>query len=170
MHCSASQPASKPGRPHVHSGTDIWPESTNSSWLSLPRPVEQTEQVGRLLMAVVVTAASVQDRDGAKLLLRSLSGSCKKIRRIWVDGGYRGQLLDWVRGSRDGENTALHMISAFATGSGLRLGQEGTRGKGHEIAGIKALLDTLTLKYRSRPARHSGTGAVRRYVWRRRLG
>lgn len=49
-----------------------------------------------LLMAVVVTAASVQDRDGAKLLLHSLSGSCKKLRRIWVDGGYRGQLLDWV--------------------------------------------------------------------------
>jgi len=35
-----------------------------------------------LLMAVVVTAASVQDRDGAKLLLQSLPGSCKKIRRI----------------------------------------------------------------------------------------
>jgi len=49
-----------------------------------------------LLMAAVVTAASVQDRDGAKLLLRSLSGSCKRIRKIWVDGGYRGQLLDWV--------------------------------------------------------------------------
>lgn len=51
-----------------------------------------------------------------------------------------------ICGSQDGENTALHMISAFATGSGLCLGQEGTRGKGHEIAGIKALLDTLTLK------------------------
>ena len=49
-----------------------------------------------LLMAVVITAGSVQDRDGAKLLLRSLSGSCKKLRRIWVDGGYRGKLLDWV--------------------------------------------------------------------------
>jgi len=49
-----------------------------------------------LLMVVVITAASVQDRDGAKLLLQSLSGSCKKIRRIWVDGGYRGKLLDWV--------------------------------------------------------------------------
>jgi putative transposase len=49
-----------------------------------------------LLMAVVVTAASVQDRDGAKLLLQSLPGSCKKIRRIWVDGGYRGKLIDWV--------------------------------------------------------------------------
>lgn len=49
-----------------------------------------------LLMGVLVTAASVQDRDGAKLLLGSLSGACKKIRKIWVDGGYRGQLLDWV--------------------------------------------------------------------------
>lgn len=49
-----------------------------------------------LLMAVVVTAASVQDRDGAKLLLARLPGACKKLRLIWVDGGYRGSLLDWV--------------------------------------------------------------------------
>ncbi|MFV0372174.1 MAG: ISAs1 family transposase [Azonexus sp.] len=51
-----------------------------------------------------------------------------------------------VCGSRDGENTALHMVSAYATASGLCLGQEGTRGKGNEIAAIRALLDTLTLK------------------------
>jgi predicted transposase YbfD/YdcC len=51
-----------------------------------------------------------------------------------------------VCGSKDGDNTALHMISAYATSSGLCLGQEGTRGKGHEIAGIKALLETLALK------------------------
>ncbi len=50
-----------------------------------------------LLMAVVVTAASVQERDGAKLLFKSMTGSCKKIRRIWVDGGYRGaNMVDWV--------------------------------------------------------------------------
>ena len=47
-------------------------------------------------MAIVVTSASVQDRDGAKLLLQCLEGSCKKLRRIWVDGGYRGTLLGWV--------------------------------------------------------------------------
>lgn len=51
-----------------------------------------------------------------------------------------------ICGSRDGEKTALHMISAYATGSGLCLGQEGTRGKVNEIAGIKMLLSTLTLK------------------------
>ncbi len=49
-----------------------------------------------LLLAIVVTAASVQDRDGAKLLFQRLGGACKKLRLIWVDGGYRGQLLDWV--------------------------------------------------------------------------
>lgn len=51
-----------------------------------------------------------------------------------------------ICGSQDGHNTALHMVSAFATSSGLCLGQEGTRGKGNEIAAIKALLDTLVLK------------------------
>lgn len=49
-----------------------------------------------LLLVVVVTTASVQDRDGAKLLFQRLGGACKKLRLIWVDGGYRGKLLDWV--------------------------------------------------------------------------
>jgi putative transposase len=49
-----------------------------------------------LLLVVVVTPASVQERDGARLLFARLGGACKKLRRIWVDGGYRGQLLDWV--------------------------------------------------------------------------
>ena len=49
-----------------------------------------------LLMAVVVTAGSVQDPAGARLLLARLGGAGKKLRRIWVDGGYRGQLLAWV--------------------------------------------------------------------------
>jgi putative transposase len=49
-----------------------------------------------LLLVVVVTAASVQDRDGARLLLSRLRGAGKKLRLIWVDGSYRGQLLDWV--------------------------------------------------------------------------
>ena len=51
-----------------------------------------------------------------------------------------------VRGSKDGPNTALHMVSAYATALGVSLGQEGTAGKGNELAGIKALLDTLVLK------------------------
>ena len=51
-----------------------------------------------------------------------------------------------VRGSKDGPNTALHMVSAYAATLGVSLGQEGTAGKGNELAAIKALLETLVLK------------------------
>lgn len=50
-----------------------------------------------LLILVAVTAASVQDRDGARVLLKRLRGTRKKLRKIWVDGGYRGELLEWVK-------------------------------------------------------------------------
>src|ERR1051326_1183237 len=50
-----------------------------------------------LLLSIVVTAASTQEREGARLVFARLNGSCKKLRRLWVDGGYRGSpLADWV--------------------------------------------------------------------------
>ena len=49
-----------------------------------------------LLLAVVVTSAALSDPAGARLLLSRLGGACKKLRRIWVDGAYRGRLLEWV--------------------------------------------------------------------------
>jgi putative transposase len=49
-----------------------------------------------LLLMVVVTSAAVSDPAGAKQLLKRLTGACKKLRRIWVDGTYRGHLLEWV--------------------------------------------------------------------------
>jgi putative transposase len=47
-------------------------------------------------LGLLLTVASVQDRDGARWLLRRLPGGCKKLRKTWVDGGYAGQLVDWV--------------------------------------------------------------------------
>ena len=49
-----------------------------------------------LLLLVVVTSASVSDPAGARLLFRRLGGACKKLRRVWVDGTYRGELLMWA--------------------------------------------------------------------------
>jgi putative transposase len=46
-----------------------------------------------MLLAVVVHAASVQDRDGAKLVLAKLVGAFGRLRLIWADGGYAGQLV-----------------------------------------------------------------------------
>jgi len=50
-----------------------------------------------LLLVVVVTVASVSEHAGARLVRSRLGGAGKKLRRIWVDGGYRGTLLDWAR-------------------------------------------------------------------------
>lgn len=46
---------------------------------------------------MVVHPASVQDRDGAKLVLSKLVGQFPRLRLIWADGGYAGQLVEWVK-------------------------------------------------------------------------
>lgn len=50
-----------------------------------------------LLICVLVTAASVQDRDGARPLLARLAAAGQRVRLVWADGGYAGKLLDWAR-------------------------------------------------------------------------
>ena len=53
-----------------------------------------------LLMAVSVTAASVSDPAGARLLCARLGGAGKKLWLIGVDGAYRGQWVAWVSQQR----------------------------------------------------------------------
>lgn len=60
-----------------------------------------------LVLMVVVTAASVQDAAGAREVLQALFDRIKhskysrwcRLKLIWADGGYRGQLLQWVKTS-----------------------------------------------------------------------
>jgi len=49
-----------------------------------------------LILALVVHPADVQDRDGAKSALARLGARFPRLRLIWADGGYRGQLVTWV--------------------------------------------------------------------------
>ena len=49
-----------------------------------------------LTLAVLVTAADLSDRDGARQLLKRGCGFGRKLRLIWVDGAYRGSLQRWV--------------------------------------------------------------------------
>ncbi len=49
-----------------------------------------------LILAAVVHAADVQDREGAKLVLAALAGRFPRLRLIWADGGYAGQLVTWA--------------------------------------------------------------------------
>jgi putative transposase len=50
-----------------------------------------------LIWGLVVHSASVQDRDGAKLVLETVRGKLPRLKLIWADGGYAGQLIDWVK-------------------------------------------------------------------------
>jgi transposase len=49
-----------------------------------------------LLLAVLVTGAHVQDRDGARPLLWALRACFPTIRLVWADSGYTGRLVDWA--------------------------------------------------------------------------
>jgi transposase len=49
------------------------------------------------LLTVLVTAASVQDRDAAKPLLWNLRRAFPSIRLAWADGGYAGKLVTWSK-------------------------------------------------------------------------
>ena len=49
-----------------------------------------------MILAVVVHAGNVQDRDGAKRTLRRLMGRFPRLSLIWADGGYAGQLVVWA--------------------------------------------------------------------------
>lgn len=47
----------------------------------------------RLLLAVVVTAANIQDRDGGHRLLARLREWLSTVTLVWADAGYAGRLL-----------------------------------------------------------------------------
>jgi transposase len=52
-----------------------------------------------LLIAVVVTAANIDDRVGLiALLTQYFGGGVRRLRKVWVDGGYQAAwLAQWVR-------------------------------------------------------------------------
>ena len=50
-----------------------------------------------LLLAVVVHSAAIQDRDGAKLLFFKAAVLFPTISLVWADGGYSGQLIEWLQ-------------------------------------------------------------------------
>jgi transposase len=54
-----------------------------------------TDTLG-LLLAVWVCAASVQDRDGGRVILNRLTNHRRRIRHVFADGGFAGRLVQWA--------------------------------------------------------------------------
>lgn len=50
-----------------------------------------------LLLVVMVTVASVQDRDGGRDVLARLRAALPGVSLVWADGGYAGKLVEWAK-------------------------------------------------------------------------
>ena len=71
-----------------------------------------------LIVAVVVTAANTDDRLGLVLLLqRYFASGVKRLRKLWVDGGYQAQWLwDWVRCLKRTHKVDLEVVERSGKG------------------------------------------------------
>lgn len=44
-------------------------------------------------MGLAVHAGDIQDRDGAELVLDAMAGRFARLKKLWADGGYAGELV-----------------------------------------------------------------------------
>ena len=63
-----------------------------------------------LLLTIVVTAASVQDREGAMSLLDALRHRFSRLRLIWADQAYAGDLVAWLWDLRPWRKIRLEIV------------------------------------------------------------
>src|SRR6476646_10390407 len=75
-------------------------------------------EVNGLLLTVVVTAASIPDRDAAHRLLAALRGSFSTIGLVWAHGGYPGRLLIWAK---DVLTLTMQIIKRIPGGTGFHV-------------------------------------------------
>ena len=74
-----------------------------------------------MLLGVQVTPANVQDRDGAVLLLASLSLLFGRLQVIRADGGSAGALVAWVKGLRPFGKLPLDIVRRSDDAKGFQL-------------------------------------------------
>jgi transposase len=63
-----------------------------------------------LVLAIMITPASVQDRDAAKSLIKGLVNMFGRLQIIWADGGYLGALVRWVKQLRPYGKLKLEIV------------------------------------------------------------
>jgi putative transposase len=74
-----------------------------------------------LVITVLVTAANVQDRDGARSLLAFLRDQFTRLRLIWADSAYAGELEAWVHSLRRYRKVHLDIVRRAAQAKGFVL-------------------------------------------------
>ena len=64
-----------------------------------------------LLLTVLVTTASVQDRNAARPLLWNLRRAFPTVKLAWADGGYAGKECGFVAGDREAEQLFARTVA-----------------------------------------------------------
>lgn len=73
------------------------------------------------ILALKVTPADVQDRDGARLLFAMLVAAFGWLKLIWADGGYAGQLEKEVREIKRHRNIRLEIVKRSDAAQGFKI-------------------------------------------------
>ncbi len=63
-----------------------------------------------LILAILITPAAVQDRDAAKSLVKFMVTMYGRLQTIWADGGYLGDLVQWVKELRPFGKLKLEIV------------------------------------------------------------
>jgi len=74
-----------------------------------------------MILGLCVTSAAVQDRDGAVTLLSSIYLLFHRLKLIWADGGYAGNLVEWVKGLRPFEKVRMEIVKRSDDAKGFQL-------------------------------------------------
>ena len=74
-----------------------------------------------LLLAVSVTRADIQDRDGARTLLNMLRRRFTRLRLIWADSAYTGELAAWLFRLRPSRRLRLAILKRSDQAKGFVL-------------------------------------------------
>jgi putative transposase len=113
-----------------------------------------------LLLRVVVQPASLQDRDGAKLVLAGLDARFPRIRQLWADQGYAGPVRTWITETLSWAVTIVQHPS-----------QPRGRWVPHSTTGDLSDWTTVWFTYERLPAAHTGFRGVlpRRWVVERTI-
>ena len=74
-----------------------------------------------LLIVVVVHAASISETAGAKLVLGAWAQRWWRLRLIWLDGGYKESLWEWIKTIERWRGVRLEQIKRSDAGTGFRV-------------------------------------------------
>ena len=74
-----------------------------------------------LLVVVVVHAAGVSETAGAREVLAELIGRWWRMKLIWLDGGYKGSLSEWIKGLERWREVTLEWVVKLEGARGFKL-------------------------------------------------